>query len=72
MEQEKHAEPEVIYEGQVSDWTEHIPMLASPEGNEIADEVAREQAKELGFTPEEMALVGGSTILPPRDYQNPD
>jgi hypothetical protein len=65
MDSTQHAEPEVIYKGQVSDWTEHIPMLSSREGNELADQAAIEQAKNLGFSPDELELLG-DVPLPPR------
>ncbi len=53
---EMKPEPIVNFEGQVSDGSEHEPMLASKEGNRLADQMALDLAKELGFTEEEQRL----------------
>ncbi len=63
---EMKPEPAVEYEGEISDRTEHVPMLSNDYANAVADEAARRQAEKLGFTPEQMKYVGGSSTLPPR------
>jgi hypothetical protein len=67
MPNEMRPEPEVIFEGQTSDWSEHAPLLSNSEANALADDLAIEQARALGFTEEELALLGGSEdVCPPR------
>ena len=67
MAEEMQAEPVVEFEGKKSDWTEHAPMLANANANQIADELAIEQAESLGFTEAELKLLQGSSLIPPRD-----
>jgi hypothetical protein len=54
MPDEMKPEPVVEFEGKISDWSEHAPMLANPEANSLADELAIKQARLIGFTEEEI------------------
>jgi len=54
-EPKMEAEPAVYYQGEVSDASEHEPMLANPLANKMADDLAAEQAREIGFSEEEIA-----------------
>jgi hypothetical protein len=55
QEQDMQPEPMVIYEGRVSDGSEHYAMLSNPTANALADELAIEQARTIGLTEEQIA-----------------
>ncbi len=59
----------VIFEGKVSDWSEHAPMLMNEEANALADELAIEQARKIGLSEEEIAkYLRGSEIPISAEY----
>jgi hypothetical protein len=53
------AEPAVYYNGEVSDESEHLDWLDSPEGNRLADARAIEHARASGMTEEDITLLYG-------------
>ncbi len=54
MESEMQAEPKVIdLDGNVSDASEHLPMLNNAAANAISDQAAATAARELGLLTEE-------------------
>jgi hypothetical protein len=67
MPDEMKPEPVVEFEGKISDWSEHATMLANPEANAFADELAIKQARLIGFTEEEINsyLRGPEIPIPP-------
>jgi hypothetical protein len=44
------AEPVVIYNGQKSDISEHAPMLSNEIANRMADDMAADQARVMGWS----------------------
>ncbi len=57
--EQMEAEPAVYYDGQVSDESEHLDWLDSPEGNRLADALVIEQARAMGMTEEHITLLYG-------------
>ncbi len=50
-----NAEPAVHFEGELSDESEHAPMLANEVANRMSDDLAEIQAFKLGFTEDQVA-----------------
>jgi hypothetical protein len=48
-------EPAVYFDGQlVSDESEHAAMLDNPRANRMSDELAADQAREIGFSEDDI------------------
>jgi hypothetical protein len=60
MSEELKPEPAVVFEGSVTDHTEHAPMLDNQQANDLADRAAIQAAMEIGLTREVAEkLIGG-------------
>lgn len=72
MSDEMKPEPAVEFEGKISDYSEHAPMLANPVANALADELAARQAHLIGFTEKEInsLMRGPKPPIPPSLISN--
>jgi hypothetical protein len=56
------ADPTVEFEGHLHDGSEHYPMLDNPVANALADQMAMDQARAIGFTDDEIVKYLGAPV----------